>query len=364
MAYSSKPVRPQNRGIVMAVNPARRAFARGLVGTWGWSTLTGLGLPTAHAATAAFVASNAPATGLDAWPSKPIRFIVPFSPGGGNDTVARAVSERLSNLLGQRVIVDNKGGGGGVLGAELAAHAEPDGYTLFLGGVGSLAINPATREKSSYDPIKDFAPITLLATAPLVVAVHPSLGVNSMAELVKLAKESNRPVAYASNGVGSSSHLATELFCAMAGIQMTHIPYKGLSPALADLLSGQVKLMFSSSVAILPHLSTNRLKALATTGQKRSLLFPDLPTIEQTGWAGYKASSWYGVLAPVGTPVKIIERINSAIETFLVKDDFKTTLGADGAEVAGGRPEQFATFIREEFERMKVLVKKIHLQID
>ena len=310
--------------------------------------------------------SNAPSSsmGSETWPTKSIRLIVPFAPGGGNDTVARAVSERLSTALGQRVVVDNKGGAGGVLGAELAAHAEPDGYTLFLGGVGSLAINPATREKSSYDPIKDFAPISLLALAPLVVAVHPSLGVNSMADLVKLAKESSQPLAFASNGVGSSSHLATELFCSMAGIQMTHIPYKGLSPALADLLAGQVKLMFSSSVAILPHLTTGKLKGLATTGAKRSALFPELPTIAQAGWPGYRASSWYGILAPAGTSSKIVERINVAIESFLVKDDFKTALSADGAEVGGGRPEQFATFIHEELERMRVLVKKIHLQID
>ena len=301
---------------------------------------------------------------LQSWPSKPIRLIVPFAAGGGNDTVARAVSEKLSLVLGQRVLVDNKGGAGGALGAELAAKADPDGYTLFLGGVGSLAINPATREKSSYDPIKDFAPISLLALAPLVVAVHPSLGVSSMQELVNKASDKSLGLAYASNGVGSSSHLATELFCAMANVQMTHIPYKGLAPALADLLSGQVKLMFSSSVAILPHVNTGRLKVLASTGLKRSSAFPDLPTIAEAGWSGYRASSWYGILAPAATPHWIVDKINKGIDSFLNKEDFKSALSAEGAESAGGKPEHFASFIREELDRMKVLVKKINLRLD
>jgi tripartite-type tricarboxylate transporter receptor subunit TctC len=347
-----------------SLDASKRLFQRYALAAW---MSGGLGLEASVSAQAAQTGSNASPLNmalLEGWPSKPIRLIVPFAPGGGNDTVARAVSERLSNALGQRVVVDNKGGAGGALGAELAARAEPDGYTLFLGGVGSLAINPATRETSSYDPIKDFAPISLLALAPLVVAVHPSLGVSSLAELVKLSKDSSQPIAYASNGVGSSSHLATELFCSMAGLQMTHVPYKGLSPALADLLAGQVKLMFSSSVAILPHLSTSRLRVLATTGAKRSALFPDLPTVAQAGWPGYRANSWYGILAPAGTPSKIVDRINGAIESFLVKDDFKSTLAGDGAEIAGGRPEQFAQFIHEELERMRVLVKKIHLHLD
>ncbi len=301
---------------------------------------------------------------LEPWPTKSIRLIVPFSAGGGNDTVARAVSEKLSVVLGQRVIVDNKGGAGGALGAELAAHSEPDGYTLFLGGVGSLAINPATRDKSSYDPIKDFAPISLLALAPLVVAVHPSLGVSTMQDLVNKAKDKSLNLAYASNGVGSSSHLATELFCSMANVQMTHIPYKGLAPALADLLSGQVKLMFSSSVAILPHVATGRLKVLASTGLKRSSAFPDLPTIAESGWPGYRASSWYGILAPAGTPQRVVDKINQGIDSFLTKDDFKAALSAEGAESAGGKPEHFAGFMREELDRMKILVKKINLRMD
>lgn len=300
----------------------------------------------------------------DHWPLKPIKLIVPFAPGGGNDTVARAVGDRLSIILGQKIIIDNRGGGGGTLGAEMAVHSEPDGYTLFLGGVGSLAINPATREHPSYDPVRDFSPISLLAVAPLVVALHPSLGVSSVQELIVKAKQSPGSIAYASNGVGSSSHLATELFCSMASIQMTHIPYKGLSPALADLLAGQVKLMFSSSVAILPHLNTGRLKALASTGAKRNFLFPDLPTLAEAGLSGFRASSWYGILAPAQTPSKIIDRLNSGIESFIAKDDFKQALSSEGADAMGGSPEQFAQFIKDELERMRILVKKIHLSMD
>lgn len=309
-------------------------------------------------------ACAAPQSPLEHWPTKPIKLVVPFAPGGGNDTVARAVGDRLSGVLGQKIIIDNRGGGGGTLGAEMVVHAEPDGYTLFLGGVGSLAINPATREHSSYDPIRDFVPVSLLAVAPLVVAVHPSLGVSSVQELIQKAKQNPGSIAYASNGVGSSSHLATELFCSMAGIQMTHIPYKGLSPALADLLAGQVKLMFSSSVAILPHINTGRLKVLASTGSKRNFLFPELPTLAESGLAGYRASSWYGILAPAQTPLKIVERLNAGIESFILKEDFKQALSSEGADVVGGTPEQFSLFIKEELERMRILVKKIHLSMD
>jgi tripartite-type tricarboxylate transporter receptor subunit TctC len=323
-----------------------------------------LGLGSTHCASLLAATGPTGANGGMSWPTKSIRLIVPFAAGGGNDTVARAVSEKLSVVLGQRVLVDNKGGAGGALGAELAAKSEPDGYTLFLGGVGSLAINPATREKSNYDPVKDFAPISLLALAPLVVAVHPSLGVSSMQELVTKATDKPMALAYASNGVGSSSHLATELFSSMANLQMTHIPYKGLAPALADLLSGQVKLMFSSSVAILPHVASGRLKVLASTGVKRSTAFPDLPTIAESGWNGYKASSWYGLLAPAGTPHFIVDKINKGVDTFLTKEDFKNALSAEGAESAGGKPEFFAGFIREELERMRVLVKKINLRLE
>src|SRR4051794_13766174 len=203
------------------------------------------------------------------FPNKPIRLIVPFAPGGGNDTVARLIGQGLSGNLGQPVVIDNRAGAGGVVGAELAARAAPDGYTLFLGGVGSHAINPSLHERLSYDPVKDFAPVSLLASAPLLLVVHPSVPATSVRELVALAHAKPGQLNYASNGEGSSSHLAAVMFDSMTGSDMVHVPYKGLSPALTDLLSGQVQLMFSSVVAILPHIQAGKLKVLAVSGTRR-----------------------------------------------------------------------------------------------
>ena len=217
-----------------------------------------------------------------AYPNKPIRLIVPFAAGGGNDNVARLVGKRLSDGLGQQVLVDNRPGAGGVLGAELAAKAAPDGYTLFLGGVGSHAVNPNLHERLPYDPIRDFAPVALLASAPLILVVHPSVPVNSFAEFVAYARARPGQLNYASNGNGSSSQLAAVMFDSMAGVDMVHVPYKGLAPALADLLSGQVQLMFSSVVAILPHIKAGKLRGLAVTGRKRLASMPDLPRANAT----------------------------------------------------------------------------------
>jgi len=297
-----------------------------------------------------------------AWPNKPIRLIVPFAAGGGNDTLARLIGENLSQTLGQRVIVDNRGGAGGVVGAELAARAEPDGYTLFLGGVGSHAINPVIRAKLSYDPIRDFAPISLVASAPLVVVTHPSLGVHNVAELLTWSRSHPGQLEYASNGVGSSSHLAAELFATAANIRMTHIPYKGLAPAMADLLSGQVKIMFSSLVAIVPFVQAGRLTALATTGAARSPLLPNTPTVSEGGVRDYRAGSWYGVLAPAGTPAAIISKVDAAIQTALARSEVRAQLSADGAEPIGGGPQAFATHIRTELGRVRELAQRIGLK--
>src|SRR5712692_5015099 len=264
------------------------------------------------------------------YPSKPIRLIVPFAAGGGNDNVARLVGKRLSESLGQQVVIDNRPGAGGVVGAELAAKSAPDGYTLFLGGVGSHAINPNLHERLPYDPIKDFDPVALLASAPLILVVHPSVPAGSIRELVALARSKPGQLNYASNGNGSSSHLAAVMFEAMAGVAMVHVPYKGLSPALIDLLSGRVQLMFSSVVAILPHIKAGKLRGLAVTGSRRLALMPDLPTIAESGLAGYEASSWYGVLAPAGTSRKIVLRLNSEIVKALDQPEVRSGLLAEG----------------------------------
>ena len=316
---------------------------------------------TVVAAIAAFLSFSAAA---QSYPSKPIRLIVPFAAGGGNDNVARLVGKRLADGLGQPVVVDNRPGAGGVVGAELAAKSAPDGYTLFLGGVGSHAINPNLHEKLPYDPIKDFAPVALLAQAPLVLVVHPSVPAKSVAELTAYARAHPGKLNFASNGNGSSSQLAAVMFDSMAGVEMVHVPYKGLSPALADLLSGQVQLMFSSVVAILPHIKAGKLRGLAVTGTKRLASLPGLPTIAESGLPGYEASSWYGILAPAGTPRDIVMKLNAELAKALEQPEVRNSLLAEGAEPVGGSPEAFAAHIRAEKERLGKLIRDAKIRLE
>jgi tripartite-type tricarboxylate transporter receptor subunit TctC len=310
---------------------------------------------------AAFLAEPAFAQG---YPNKPIRLIVPFAAGGGNDNVARLVGKRLADGLGQPVLVDNRPGAGGVVGAELAAKSAPDGYTLFLGGVGSHAINPNLHEKLPYDPIKDFAPVALLAQAPLILVVHPSVPARDIADFIAYARANPGRLNFASNGNGSSSQLAAVMFDSMAGVDMVHVPYKGLAPALSDLLSGQVQLMFSSVVAILPHIKAGKLRALAVTGTKRLASMPELPTIAESGLPGYEASSWYGILAPAGTPRDIVARLNAELGRALEQPEVRNSLLAEGAEPIGGSPERFAVHIRSEKERLGKLIRDAHIRLE
>ena len=288
----------------------------------------------------------------EAYPARPIRLIVPFAPGGGNDTVARLVGESLGKRLGQPVVIDNRTGAGGVVGADAAAKAAPDGYTLFLGGVGSHAINPNLHKDLPYDPIKDFTAVSLIASAPLVLVVHPSVPAKSVQQLIAFARSHPGKLNYASNGNGSSSHLAAVMFAGMAGVDMVHIPYKGLSPALTDLLGGQDQLMFSSIVAILPHVRAGKLRVLAVTSRKRIGLLSDVPTIAETGIPDYETSSWYGILAPAGTRPDIVRRLHDEIVRVLGQDDVRKALAREGAEPVGNSPEEFAEFIRVEKQRM------------
>ena len=291
------------------------------------------------------------------YPNKPVRLIVPFAPGGGNDIVARAIAQQLSVSLGRQFIVDNRAGAGGVVGAELAAKSPPDGYTLFLGGVGSHAVNPNLHARLPYDPVKDFAPITLIASAPSVLVVHPSVPALTIEGFTALAKVHPGKLNFASNGNGSSAQLAAVLYESMAGVRMVHIPYKGLAPALADLLSGEVQLMFSSMVAIIPHIRTGRLRALAVTGKKRSPLLPEVPTLDESGLRGYEAGSWYGILAPAGTPPQIVALLNAEIVRALQQPEISERLAAEGAEPIGGTPAQFAAHIEAELARVKKILR-------
>ncbi|WP_454691095.1 tripartite tricarboxylate transporter substrate binding protein [Achromobacter aloeverae] len=320
-----------------------------------------MGMAGGAAPSAARAAETQPAAN---YPDHSIRLIVPFAPGGGNDNVARTVGRRLGEILGQAIVVENRAGAGGTVGAEAVARAPADGYTLFLGGVGSHAINPNLRKNLPYDPIKDFAPITLLAQAPMVLVAQPSLHVRTVAELIALARKEPGKLDYASNGNGSSSHLAAVMFETQAKVKLTHVPYKGLSPALTDLLGGQVPLMFSSVVAILPHIKDGSLVPLGVTGTHELASLPGVPTIASQGLPGYETSSWYGILAPAGTPRDIVMKLNAGLNQALQDPAIRASLASDGAEPAGGTPEQFAAHIAREKARLGAAIRQSGLQME
>ncbi|MBI3373006.1 MAG: tripartite tricarboxylate transporter substrate binding protein [Betaproteobacteria bacterium] len=312
----------------------------------------------------ALLLAYAASPGAQIFPAKPLRLIVPFAPGGGNDTVAREIAQQMSAGLGQQVIVDNRSGAGGIVGAEIAARSAPDGYTLFLGGVGSHAVNPSLHAKLPYDPVKDFAPVALIATAPSVLVVHLTVPASGIAEFTAYARSHPGRINYASNGTGSSAHLAAVLYESMTGVQMVHVPYKGLSPALVDLLGGEVHAMFSSMVAIVPHIKAGRLRALAVTGKQRSPLLPGVPTLAESVAPGYEAGSWYGLLAPAGTPRDVVLRLNAEVAKALRQPDVRNRLAAEGAETIGGTPEAFAAHIRAELLRMGELIRRARIRIE
>ena len=301
------------------------------------------------------------AIAADAYPTKPIRLIVPFAPGGGNDSVARIIGQTISIPLGQPVVIENRPGAGGSLGADLAAKAPADGYTLFLGGVGSHALNPSINRNLPYDPVKDFAPITWIASAPMALVAHPSVPANSVAQLIDHARKNPNKLNFASNGNGSSSQLAAVMFNTMAKTEMVHIPYKGLSPAVTDLIGGQVQLMFSSVVAIIPHIQAGKVKVLAVTSSRRIPTLPQTPTIAEAGLAGYETSSWYGILAPAGTPVAVVNRLSMEINKAIQNPEVRAKLASEGAEPVGSSPEGFATHIRSELARMANFTKNMTL---
>ncbi len=315
------------------------------------------------AAIALFGLAGLEATAQD-YPARPIRLVVPFPPGGGNDTIARLMGQKLAPALGQQVLVDNRPGAGGTIGAEIAAKSPPDGYTLFLAGVASHGINPNLRRQLPYDPVRDFSGVSLIASAPLLVVVHPSLPATSVKQLVALAKAKPGAINYASNGTGGSSHLAAELFMMMTGTTMVHIPYKGLSLALTDLLSGQVQLMFSSAVAMLPQVKAGKLRAIAMTGAKRSQAIPDIPTVAEAGVPGYETGSWYGIVAPAKTPRPIIERLSREIATATRSAEISRRLVDEAVIPIGSTAEEFDAHIRRELARWAKVIAKARISED
>lgn len=305
---------------------------------------------------------SAASSDADAYPTKPIRFIVPFPPGGGNDGVARAVGQQLTETFGQQVVIDNRAGAGGVIGAEIASKSVPDGYTLFLGGVAPLAIAPGLHAKLGYNVLKDFAPVSLIAISPHILVVHPSVPAKSVSELIQLATQKPGTLNFASNGLGSSSHLAAEMLLMMTSTNMIHIPYKGLSPAMVDLSAGQVQLMFGSVFAMLPHVRSGKVRPLAVTGGRRSPVLPDVPTVAESGVVGYESGTWYGVIVPAGTPRSIVDKLASQVARISRSAEMRKRLATDGAEPIGGTPNEFALYIKRELARWAKVIKRAGIQ--
>jgi len=303
------------------------------------------------------------AMGQSTYPTRPVRLVVPFPAGGTTDIIARATAQKLSEAWGQQVIVDNRPGAAGNIGSELVAKAAPDGYTLLMGTVGTHAINPSLYAKMPYDHVKEFAPVILVAGVPNVLVVNPDLPIKSVPELIAYAKANPGKLNFASSGSGTSIHLSGELFKAMTGVQMTHVPYKGSAPALTDLIGGQVQLMFDNLPSSLAFIKAGKLRALAVTSASRAPALPDVPTVADTV-PGFEASSWFGVLAPAGTPPEIIARINGEVTKWLATPEAKEKLTAQGANVAGGTPQDFAKHIQAETAKWAKVVKESGAKVD
>jgi tripartite-type tricarboxylate transporter receptor subunit TctC len=298
------------------------------------------------------------------YPSKPIRFVVPYPPGGPLDTIARLLGQKVSEGVKQPVIVENKPGAGGNIGADFVAKSLADGHTILMGAVATHAINPTLYAKIPYDPVRDFAPITQVASTPNVLVVNPSLPVSSVAELIAHAKANPGKLNFGSGSTGSAGHLAGELFNSLAGVQMTHIPYKGAAPAMRDLIGGQIHLMFDNLASSLTQVRAGRVKALAVTTAKRSSLAPELPTVAESGLAGFDISTWFGIFAPAGTPREAVARLHAEFTRALAAPDVREKMIHLGAEPVGNTPAEFATYIRAEAGKYARVIKASGARVD
>lgn len=307
---------------------------------------------------AGFAAINAAAqtAATKAYPAKPIRYIVAFAPGGPTDTIARAIGQKLQEAWSQTIIIDNRPGAGGNIATEIAAKSAPDGYTIF-GGTVSNAINHSLYGKLPFDFLRDFAPVTQTYSTGLILAVHPSLPVKSVRELIALAKSRPGELSFSSSGVGGTPHMSGELFNAMAGVKMVHVPYKGSAPAMNDLLGGQIQLTFDNMLTVTPQVKAGRLRGLAVTSLKRHALVPELPTIDESGLKGFEVRSWNSVVVPAGTPKDIIGRLNGEIGRILRMPDVREKFAAQGLELVPGTPEELAAFIRKDIERWAKVIQ-------
>ncbi len=297
------------------------------------------------------------------YPVKPIRLIVPFVPGGSTDIVARLVAPRLGESLGQQVIVDNRGGAGGTIGTEMAARTPPDGYTIVLTSANTV-MNVSLYQGKSIDPVKELSAISLLGTAPNIVAVHPSLPVRSIKQLISLAKARPSQINYASGGSGSTAHMATELFKTMAQVDLLHVPYKGTGPSMIAVLSGESSVVIPPASAVLPHTKSGKLIALAICSTQRFDAVPELPTVAESGVSGYEASQWYGISAPANTPQDIVNRLNRELAKIVQTPDLKSRLARDATMVIGSTPQEFSTYLRDEIAKWAKVVKFAGARVD
>jgi tripartite-type tricarboxylate transporter receptor subunit TctC len=298
------------------------------------------------------------------YPARPIKLVVPYAPGGGADGVARIVAKTVSESIGQPIVIENKGGAGAIVGTDLVAKAEPDGYTLLLGQSGPISINPAVYKSLPYDPQKDFAPISMTTAYPYILVVNADLPVKTLAEFVALAKAKPGTMNYGSTGVGAANHLVAELFNSKAGLKMTHIPYRGTALATADLVAGQLTMVFGDPISVLPHIQSGKLRALAVTSLQRSSVAPTVPTIAESGYPGFEALAWHGIMAPARTPPDIIAKLNKEIVKAVNDPATKALLVNQAMQTIGSTPEEFAAFIRNDIAVWKAVAMSANVTVE
>jgi tripartite-type tricarboxylate transporter receptor subunit TctC len=308
-------------------------------------------------------ASVACAAHADDYPSRPIRLIVPYAAGGGADSVARIVAKRVSETIGQTIVIENRGGAGSIIGTEFVKNASPDGYTLLLGQSGPISINPAIYKELPYDPVKDFVPVTMTTAYPYIMVVNPALGVKTLNEFVALARSRPGELNYGTTGVGAANHLVTELFDSKAGITMTHIPYRGTALAVTDLLAGHVQVVFADPISALPQLNAGALLALAVTSKERSPVAPNVPTISESGYPGFDAIAWHGILAPANTPPAIVNKLNAEIVKALKDPGTAAQLEKQAMQTVGSSPEAFANFIKQDIAIWKQVADQAKVEV-
>jgi tripartite-type tricarboxylate transporter receptor subunit TctC len=299
----------------------------------------------------------------DDYPSHPIRLVVPYAAGGGADSVARVIAKRVGETIGQPIVIENRGGAGSIIGTELVNKSAPDGYTLLLGQSGPISINPAVYRNLPYDPLKDFAPVTMTTSYPYIMVVSPALGVKTVGEFVALAKSKPGELNYGTTGVGAANHLVTELFDSRAGIRMTHIPYRGTALAVTDLLAGHVQVVFSDPITALPQINAGALLALAVTSKERSPVAPDVPAIAESGYPGFDAIAWHGILAPAGTPPAIVNKLNAEIVAALKDPETRELLEKQAMQTVGSSPEAFSNFIRQDIAVWKRVAEQAKVEV-